>query len=131
MAGRLPVAKRQELAASAYELSLQGHSFREIARHLDISHPTAASLVHEEAKRRREEREDPGQRLRDSVKLALRRAWRELENPDASSHAVSQNLFALNNLLTTYGKLTGAFASERLEVTSGRYSFEESDLYDL
>ncbi len=120
MAGRLPVARRQELAASAYELSLQGHSFREIARLLDISHPTAASLVHEEAKLRRDEREDPGQRLRDSIKLALRRAWKELENPEASSHATSQNLFALNNLLVTYGKLTGAFSPERLQVATDR-----------
>jgi hypothetical protein len=128
MAGRLPVARRAELAASAYELSLQGHSFREIARQLDISHPTASALVHEEAKRRREEREDPGQRLRDSIKLALRRAWKELERPDASSHAVSQNLFALNNLLNTYAKVTGAFAPERLQVNGAGFFFPDEGI---
>ncbi len=129
MAGRLPVARRQELAAQSYELSLQGYSFRQIARELGISHPTAAALVHEEAKRRAGEREDVGQRLRDSIKQALRRCWAELNNPDASSHATSQNLHALNNLLVTYGKLSGAFAPDRLEVNApGRLYVSEAGL---
>ncbi len=127
MAGRLPIAKRQELAAEAYELSLQGHSYRSVARELGVSHPTASSLIHAETKRRADEREDHGQRLRDSIKQALKRCWAELDNPDASSHATSQNLHALNNLLVTYGKLTGAFAPERVQVDThqGIYYFND------
>jgi len=129
MAGRLPVARRQELAAESYELSLQGYSFRQIARELGIAHPTASALVHAEAKRRAGEREDVGQRLRDSIKQALKRCWAELNNPDASSHATSQNLHALNNLLVTYGKLSGAFAPDKLEVNApGRLYLPESGL---
>ena len=128
MAGRLSVAKREALAAESYQLSLQGCSFRQIARQLDISHPTAAALVHEETKRRSEEREDPGQRLRDSIKLALRRAWKELERPDASSHAVSQLLFSLNQLLNTYARLTGSFAPERVQVNTAGFYFPEAGI---
>src|SRR5215218_3242878 len=131
MAGRLPVARRQELAAESYELSLRGYSFRQIARELGIAHPTASALVHAEAKRRAGEREDVGQRLRDSIKQALKRCWAELNNPDASSHATSQNLHALNNLLVTYGKLSGAFAPERVQVGTERLYFLDEGLVQL
>src|ERR671933_354086 len=107
MAGRLPPAKRQELMVSAYELSLEGHTFREIGRRLGLSHSTISEMVRTEAEKRRKSVDLQVQRLVDMNMKAVTRLWEEL-NRNPSGHSTANLVHALRGLLQDIGKLSGA-----------------------
>jgi transcriptional regulator with XRE-family HTH domain len=113
-------AQREDLAHSAYELSLRGKSSREIAGKLGISHPTAATYVKAETERRRAERPDIAPWLIDGHRKAMARAWEELDERP-SAHASAQLLHALNSALSSIATVAGANAPRQVDLHhSGR-----------
>ncbi len=114
MARRLTLAERDDFGARAYDLSLEGHSARAIARQLGISHHTVTSLIQAESARRSAERPDRRQHALDSLRRAMRRAWQELDgNP--SPHATAQLLHALNSLQSEMNKIDGVHAPTKVD----------------
>jgi DNA-binding MarR family transcriptional regulator len=107
MSSRLSPAKREELMVSAYELSLEGHTFREIGRRLGLSHSTISEMVRTEAEKRRKSVDLQVQRLVDMNMKAVNRLWEEL-NRNPSGHATANLVHALRGLLQDIGKLSGA-----------------------
>ena len=107
MAGRLPPAKREELMVSAYELSLEGHTFREIGRRLGLSHSTVSEMVRAEGEKRRKSVDLQVQRLVDMHMKGVNRVWAEL-NQNPSGTATANLVIALRGLLQDIGKLSGA-----------------------
>jgi hypothetical protein len=108
----LTPAQREELSVEAYELSLRGHSARELARRFGVSHKTISSYLRAEAARRRDERPDYQQYALDNHRKAVQRCWEELDkNPTA--HAVAQLLHALNAALGSIELIAGVRAPTR------------------
>ncbi len=98
MSSRLSPAKREELMVSAYELSLEGHTFREIGRRLGLSHSTISEMVRTEAEKRRKSVDLQVQRLVDMNMKAVNRLWAEL-NQNPSGTATANLVIALRGLL--------------------------------
>jgi Helix-turn-helix domain len=107
MSSRLSPAKREELMVEAYELSLEGHTFREIGRRLGLSHSTIAEMVRTEADKRRRSVDLQVQRLVDMNMKGVNRLWAEL-NQNPSGHATANLILALRGLLQDVAKLSGA-----------------------
>jgi predicted transcriptional regulator len=112
MARPLTPARREEISAEAYQLSLRGHSTRAIAKELGVSPRTISSYLKKEAARRRTERPDHVQHAVDSYRQAVRRCWEELEK-DPSPHAVAQLIHALNTSLSSIDLINGVRAPSK------------------
>ena len=111
---RLPAARREELKAEAYRLSLEdGLSYRQIAARLGIDPKTVSSLIREAASQARESIDLTYQRTYRARTRLLADLEEQLKAKGVSPHARAQLAHAFNATLDSLDLLAGTRAPSK------------------
>ena len=115
---RLPAARREELKAEAYRLSLEdGLSYRQIAARLGIDPKTVSSLIREVASQARESIDLTYQRTYRARTRLLADLEEQLKAEGVSPHARAQLAHAFNATLDSLDLLAGTRAPTKSQST--------------
>lgn len=122
---RVHHAERAERKVRAYELSLRGHSYRQISEimksegYQQIGHVTVSNLIKEECKERvLPLAEEWRKRTIDRLQIAINKLMEQIEDP-AKSSQLARNSEVLGKLEERLSKMLGADApvETKVEVT--------------
>src|SRR5919199_1799478 len=115
---RLPAARREELKAQAYKLSLEeGLSYRQIAGRLGIDPKTVSTMIKEAASQARESIDLTYQRTYRARTRLLADLEEQLKAEGVSPHARAQLAHAFNSTLDSLDLLAGTRAPTKSQQT--------------
>lgn len=116
---RLPAARREELKAQAYKMSLEdGMSMRAIARQLGIDPHTVSALIREAAAQARESIDLTYARTFRARTRLLEDLEKQLTKEGVSAHAKAQIAHAINSTLDSLDLLAGTRAPSKSAVSA-------------